>query len=62
MEKKAHFKRLANLQQIVQDPKAKKSIHELLLKAGFTKSKIRIDKEEVEVDMLKLQLEGPVRM
>jgi hypothetical protein len=62
VEKKAHYKRLANLQQLVRDPKAKRSLHELLLKGGFTKPKIRSEKEEAEVDMLKLHLESPNRI
>jgi hypothetical protein len=45
IERKQHFKRLANLEQAVKDPRAKKSIHELLVKGGFTKPKIKPENE-----------------
>jgi hypothetical protein len=41
VEKKSHFKRLANLEQVVEDHKAKKSLHELLVKVGLTRPNLR---------------------
>jgi hypothetical protein len=60
VERKGHFKRLANLQQVVQDPRAKRSIHDLLVKGGFTRPKIRTEREEVEVDMLRAEIDGKI--
>lgn len=52
MEKKTHFKRLASLEQMIKDAKAKRSLHSLLVKGGITRPKLREEGEESEVDLL----------
>jgi hypothetical protein len=61
-ERKNHFKRLANLEQVLNDPKAKRSIHDLLVKGGFTRPKIKTEKDEAEVDLLKMEVDREVKM
>ena len=45
VEKKNHFKRLANLQVTVNDKRAKNSIHSLLIKEGKIKEKKNAEKQ-----------------
>ena len=46
VEKKNHFKRLANLEVTVNDKRAKNSIYNLLIKEGKIKEKKKIEREE----------------
>lgn len=57
VEKKSHYKRLANLEVLVSDPRAKKSIYDLLVKEGKRRVKVKTEREEGETDMLKFIIE-----
>lgn len=46
VEKKNHYKRLANLETMVSDGKAKKAIYELLVQQGKRRQKIKSEREE----------------
>jgi hypothetical protein len=45
------------LEQLVKDAKAKRSLHSLLVKGGRTRPKLHEMGEDVEVDLLKVELE-----
>ena len=56
-QKKNHFKRLVNLEVMVSDKRAKKSIYSLLVKEGKIKEKKKQEGEQAETDLLKAIME-----
>ena len=56
-QKKNHFKRLVNLEVMVSDKRAKKSIYSLLVKQGKIKEKKKQEGEQAETDLLKAIME-----
>ena len=48
---------MAGLEQLVNDIKAKDSLHGLFVKGGITRPRIKGNKEEQEVDMLKMEMD-----
>ncbi len=57
VEKKKHFKRLTNLELLLADHKAKRAIHELLVKNGLARPRIKTEAEEEELDLLRIEIE-----
>ena len=61
VERKQHYKRLLGLQQMIKDVKAKNSIHQLLVKGGVSRPKIKEKTEDAEVDLLKMEIDREKR-